>query len=427
MVWKRIGGELHTGAALALLCVASCIPAEQQADVGRPPGETDLAVSAEADNPQVVEDSAVTLSAAATGGTPPYLYRWNQNDGPVDLDMSDVEMTADTLTTPVLADVGRYVFRVVGTDQQGFTEAAYVAVEAMAALSAEIEVADEQLYEGMAATLHAKTQQGTTPLTFAWELTDGPVDVDLTEADSADLTTSPLTTVGDYTIQVTVEDSAGYTATDEVTFSVLSAVTVSVPELAIANEPTELTVTVETPTEGLTFLWKVTNGSASFDDDTAPDPMLTTTADETVELRLTVTIPTDDGSTVDMTRESQIVSIVGEAPRVLIETSLGAVTLELDRVATPLHAANFLYYVDSGFYDEIVFHRACSPTNADLGTCGPAMIQTGAYKRVDGEFEPQEPTRDAVPSEAAEGQTAFAKYDVALALNALYTGTGPDP
>ena len=44
-------------------------------------------------------------------------------------------------------------------------------------------------------------------------------------------------------------------------------------------------------------------------------------------------------------------------PVVVIETSLGAITAELDRRNAPVSVANFLAYADSGFYSGTVFHR----------------------------------------------------------------------
>lgn len=44
-------------------------------------------------------------------------------------------------------------------------------------------------------------------------------------------------------------------------------------------------------------------------------------------------------------------------PRVLLATTQGAITLELDRTRAPVTVANFLAYVDEGRYDGTVFHR----------------------------------------------------------------------
>ena len=44
-------------------------------------------------------------------------------------------------------------------------------------------------------------------------------------------------------------------------------------------------------------------------------------------------------------------------PVVVIETSLGAVTAELDRRNAPVSVANFLAYADAGHYAGTIFHR----------------------------------------------------------------------
>ncbi len=44
-------------------------------------------------------------------------------------------------------------------------------------------------------------------------------------------------------------------------------------------------------------------------------------------------------------------------PRVVIETTLGDITVELMRPKAPVSVANFLTYVQDGFYEGTVFHR----------------------------------------------------------------------
>lgn len=44
-------------------------------------------------------------------------------------------------------------------------------------------------------------------------------------------------------------------------------------------------------------------------------------------------------------------------PQVVLETSLGKITLELYPAKAPITVKNFLSYVDSGFYDGTIFHR----------------------------------------------------------------------
>ncbi len=49
--------------------------------------------------------------------------------------------------------------------------------------------------------------------------------------------------------------------------------------------------------------------------------------------------------------------------RVLLETGLGAITIEVDSVRAPITAANFLRYVDAGFYSGGRFHRTVRLSN----------------------------------------------------------------
>src|SRR5271163_243996 len=44
-------------------------------------------------------------------------------------------------------------------------------------------------------------------------------------------------------------------------------------------------------------------------------------------------------------------------PVVILDTSLGPITIELDHEKAPITVENFLKYVDDGFYDGMIFHR----------------------------------------------------------------------
>jgi peptidyl-prolyl cis-trans isomerase A (cyclophilin A) len=44
-------------------------------------------------------------------------------------------------------------------------------------------------------------------------------------------------------------------------------------------------------------------------------------------------------------------------PVVVLETSSGPITIELDQAKAPITVENFLKYVDAGFYDNLIFHR----------------------------------------------------------------------
>ena len=49
--------------------------------------------------------------------------------------------------------------------------------------------------------------------------------------------------------------------------------------------------------------------------------------------------------------------------RVLIETELGEIEIELEADKAPLTAANFLRYLDAGFFDDGLFHRSARLDN----------------------------------------------------------------
>ena len=212
-------------------------------------------------------------------------------------------------------------------------------------------------------------------------------------------------------------DSEGAHATDFVTIQVQSAVTATAPKLAVVGESVMLSATLGTQSGVATLLWEVTFGQASLSSPTSSNPTLTTNAAGTVRLRLTTTIPSTPGDPVITKRDFELASVVDLTPQVLIETNFGDITIELDGEAAPLHTANFLLYVDDGFYADVLFHRsACSPDD-ETGECEPFVLQGGGYKRVDGELEAVAVTRDPVPSEADNGLSNSVLYSVALALS----------
>ena len=59
----------------------------------------------------------------------------------------------------------------------------------------------------------------------------------------------------------------------------------------------------------------------------------------------------------------------GENPRVIMNTSMGEIEIELYSDRAPVTVANFLKYVDNSFYDNTIFHRVI----------GNFMIQGGGF------------------------------------------------
>ncbi|EXF44453.1 peptidyl-prolyl cis-trans isomerase A [Pseudomonas sp. BAY1663] len=81
--------------------------------------------------------------------------------------------------------------------------------------------------------------------------------------------------------------------------------------------------------------------------------------------------------------------LAAENPHVLLTTSLGEIEIELEAEKAPISVENFLGYVDSGFYDDTVFHRVIPGF----------MIQGGGF----GEGLNQKPTKAPIKNEADNG------------------------
>ena len=69
---------------------------------------------------------------------------------------------------------------------------------------------------------------------------------------------------------------------------------------------------------------------------------------------------------------------LGQAlPRVVIQTELGEIEVEIDTVRAPITAANFLRYVDLGFYRVGRFHRTVREGNQPDKKVKIAVVQAG--------------------------------------------------
>ncbi len=75
--------------------------------------------------------------------------------------------------------------------------------------------------------------------------------------------------------------------------------------------------------------------------------------------------------------------------KVLLETSMGNITLELDEEKAPVSTKNFLAYVDEDHYSGTLFHRVIKSF----------MVQGGGY----GKDLAKKPTQPPIVNEAANG------------------------
>ena len=89
---------------------------------------------------------------------------------------------------------------------------------------------------------------------------------------------------------------------------------------------------------------------------------------------------------------------------VKLSTNFGDITLELNAEKAPITVANFLQYVESGYYDGVIFHRVIDGF----------MIQGGGF---DANMK-QKVTKEEIKNEADNG-LGNDKYTVAMARTSI--------
>lgn len=89
---------------------------------------------------------------------------------------------------------------------------------------------------------------------------------------------------------------------------------------------------------------------------------------------------------------------------VKLTTNFGDITLELNAEKAPITVANFLQYVESGFYDGVIFHRVINDF----------MIQGGGF---DANMK-QKSSKDEIKNEADNG-LGNNNYTVAMARTSI--------
>jgi peptidyl-prolyl cis-trans isomerase A (cyclophilin A) len=95
--------------------------------------------------------------------------------------------------------------------------------------------------------------------------------------------------------------------------------------------------------------------------------------------------------------------------RVLVQTELGDIVLEIDTMRAPNTAANFLRYVDEGHYNGGTFHRTVKMDNQPDSPVKIEVIQAGvSAERASGGFPP-------IPLERTSG-TGLRHTDGAISM-----------
>ncbi|MFQ5414425.1 MAG: hypothetical protein ACE5E6_08200 [Phycisphaerae bacterium] len=169
------------------------------------PVGTNLRVTITSDR-LVNEGMATTLTASAEGGSPPFLFRWSQERGPVDLVLTDI--MSDTLVTEPLTTQGDYVFRVVVTDARGDTADTFAPVRVVdpdVPLGEPVVLVDGPATAEFGAGVLLSAQTNLLNAEFAWEVVSGAADID-TPTDDA--TTVTPTALGTLVVRVTATEVA---------------------------------------------------------------------------------------------------------------------------------------------------------------------------------------------------------------------------
>lgn len=116
-------------------------------------------------------------------------------------------------------------------------------------------------------------------------------------------------------------------------------------------------------------------------------------------------------------------------PKVVLETSLGRVVLRLDARRAPRTTANFLRYVDAGYYDGGRFHRTVRPDNQPDNKVKIEVVQAGEAPDKQGKDYPPialERTKDTGLSHV-DGAVSMARDGPDTATSDFFICIGPQP
>jgi peptidyl-prolyl cis-trans isomerase A (cyclophilin A) len=115
--------------------------------------------------------------------------------------------------------------------------------------------------------------------------------------------------------------------------------------------------------------------------------------------------------------------------RVLLETPHGNIEIAVDHERAPITAANFLRYVDEGFYDGGRFHRTVTPENQPDNAIRIEVIQGGVNPERREECGPPIPLeRTSVTGLAhRDGTVSMARFAPDSAVSDIFICIGDQP
>jgi peptidyl-prolyl cis-trans isomerase B (cyclophilin B) len=115
--------------------------------------------------------------------------------------------------------------------------------------------------------------------------------------------------------------------------------------------------------------------------------------------------------------------------KVRLDTSHGAIVLELDDANAPVTVANFLQYVRDGHYDNTVFHRVIDGFMIQGGGFAPGMQQKPTRAPIANEAGNGLKNRKSTVATARTGEphSATAQFFINVSDNDFLDHKGPSP
>ncbi|MCB1648133.1 MAG: peptidyl-prolyl cis-trans isomerase [Pseudomonadales bacterium] len=116
-------------------------------------------------------------------------------------------------------------------------------------------------------------------------------------------------------------------------------------------------------------------------------------------------------------------------PVVIMETNKGTVKIELWESKAPITVANFLRYVDAGFYNGVIFHRVIPGFMVQGGGFTPDMIQKPTFEQIKNEASAELPNLRGTLSMARTQvvDSATAQFFINLVDNNFLNHTDETP
>ena len=374
--------------------------------------------------------STVTLNGSSSNDPDGNIasYKWSEVSGPTQFTISNLAIVSPILTNLVH---GAYVFRLTVTDNKGATATDDITINVALATGNQSPVANAGPDQTIILPANSVTLNGGSSkdpdgsiASYKWVEISGPVQYTLS---SSTVVSPSLTNLmhGAYVFRLTVTDSKGATATDDVTINV--AVPNQGNKSPVANAGSNVVVTLPTNSVQLNgsaskdpdgsiskYAWtKMSGGNYSINSAALVSPTISGLGVGTYVFQLTVT--DNGGSTgaaqVTITVKSQAVVSTGIRTRILIDAGPAAST-----TASPDAGGKYWNNMTDGTPGIRVSNAVDTANHA-------TTVSLQVINRLDGTYAPNNPGTNGGNSTGAVGDyPASATNDFIFAHESTTTG-----